>query len=80
MRIVYVAGREEGYSRTRIVYKALQSQGFDVIGCFPPDKSFKHYPALMWRAARAGKRSPWHRRPEHLGIRSPDCGIMRPLS
>ena len=55
MRILYVAGREESYSRTRIVYKALQAQGYDVVGCFPPDKSFKHYPGLLWRAARLAR-------------------------
>ncbi|MBN1481268.1 glycosyltransferase [candidate division KSB1 bacterium] len=56
MRILYVAGREESYSRTRIVFKALKKQGFEVFGCFPPDKSFKHYPALIWRAVRLGWR------------------------
>lgn len=50
MKILYVAGRELGYSRTRIVYKALQRQGFEVVGVFPPDKSFKHYPLLILRA------------------------------
>jgi glycosyltransferase involved in cell wall biosynthesis len=49
LKILYVAGREAGYSRTRIVLKALQRQGVEVIGCFPPDRSFKHYPALLWR-------------------------------
>lgn len=52
MKILYVAGREAGYSRTRIVLKALQRQGVEVIGCFPPDRSFKHYPALLWRTFR----------------------------
>lgn len=52
MKILYVAGREQSYSRTRVVLKALKQQGFTVSGCFPPDKSFKHYPALIWRAAR----------------------------
>ncbi len=52
MRILYVAGREESYSRTRIVNNALKAQGFDVLGCFPPDKSFKHYPTLILRAAK----------------------------
>ncbi|NIA30782.1 MAG: glycosyltransferase [Actinobacteria bacterium] len=55
MKILYVAGRELEYSRTRIVYKALQSQGFDVVGCFPPDKSFKHYPALLLQAIRKAR-------------------------
>ncbi|MBN1466487.1 glycosyltransferase [candidate division KSB1 bacterium] len=56
MRILYVAGREESYSRTRIVYKALKAQGFDVIGCFPPNKSFAHYPRLLWRAVRLARK------------------------
>lgn len=51
-KILYVAGREKSYSRTRIVYKALLSQGYDVVGCFPPDKSFRHYPKLIWNAVR----------------------------
>ena len=55
MRILYVAGREASYSRTRIVYNALKAQGYDVVGCFPPDKSFKHYPGLIWRAARQAR-------------------------
>ena len=56
MRILYVAGREENYSRTRIVYKALKAQGFDVLGCFPSSKSFAHYPRLIWRAARLARK------------------------
>lgn len=55
MKILYVAGRELEYSRTRIVYQALQSQGFDVVGCFPPDKSFKHYPGLLLKAIRKAR-------------------------
>ncbi|MBN1559540.1 glycosyltransferase [candidate division KSB1 bacterium] len=56
MRILYVAGREESYSRTRIVYKALKAQGFDVFGCFPLNKSFAHYPRLIWRAAHLARK------------------------
>jgi glycosyltransferase involved in cell wall biosynthesis len=52
MKILYLAGREAGYSRTRIVLKALQRQGVEVIGCFPPDRSFKHYPGLIWRTLK----------------------------
>jgi glycosyltransferase involved in cell wall biosynthesis len=52
MKVLFVAGREAGYSRTRIVLKALQEQGLEVVGCFPPDRSFRHYPKLIWRAAR----------------------------
>ncbi len=55
MKILYVAGRELEYSRTRIVYKALQSQGFEVAGCFPPGKSFKHYPGLLLQAIRKAR-------------------------
>ncbi len=47
MKILYVAGREEAYSRTRIVLASLRQQGFDVVTCLPPDKSFKHYPRLL---------------------------------
>ena len=52
-RILFVAGRELSYSRTHIVYHALLAQGYEVIGCFPPDRSFKHYPRLIWQAIRA---------------------------
>ncbi len=52
MKILYVAGREAEYSRTRIVLKALRRQGFTVVGCFPPDRSFRRYPRLILRAAR----------------------------
>ena len=55
MKILYIAGREAEYSRTRIVYKGLKSQGLDVRSCFPPDKRFIHYPALLWRAWRRSK-------------------------
>lgn len=47
MKILYVAGREEAYSRTRIVLASLRMQGFEVVACLPPDKSFKHYPKLL---------------------------------
>ena len=47
MKVLYVAGRELSYSRTHNVYKALQKRGVEVKGCFPPDRSFKHYPALL---------------------------------
>ena len=47
MKILYVAGREEAYSRTRIVLASLRQQGFEVVTCLPPDKSFKHYPGLI---------------------------------
>lgn len=50
MKILYVAGREEAYSRTRIVLASLRRQGFDVISCLPPDKSFKHYPGILLKA------------------------------
>ena len=50
MKILYIAGREEAYSRTRIVIRALEQRGHEVITCLPPDKSFKHYPGLLLRA------------------------------
>ena len=55
MKILYVAGREASYSRTHNIFKALQRQGFDVTGCFPPDKSFKHYPKLILRAIQLSR-------------------------
>lgn len=48
MKILYVAGREETYSRTRIVLRALREQGHEVITCLPPDRSFRNYPRLLW--------------------------------
>lgn len=48
LRVCYIAGREAGYSRTRIMLKALKSAGFEVIPCLPPNKSFRHYPGLLW--------------------------------
>ncbi|MDR7148316.1 glycosyltransferase involved in cell wall biosynthesis [Hydrogenophaga palleronii] len=48
MKILYVAGREETYSRTRIVLRALREKGHEVITCLPPDRSFKNYPRLLW--------------------------------
>ena len=44
-----MTGREEGYSRTRNVLKGLHLQNLDVVGCFPPNKSFRHYPGLILR-------------------------------
>lgn len=52
LKILYIAGREESYSRTRNVLKGLRSQGIRVVGVFPPNRSFKHYPKLIWRAWR----------------------------
>ncbi|MEZ5662310.1 MAG: glycosyltransferase family 4 protein [Burkholderiaceae bacterium] len=49
MKVLYVAGREATYSRTRIVAHALRQQGFDVTTVLPPDRSFKHYPRLLWQ-------------------------------
>lgn len=47
MKILYIAGREESYSRTRIVIRALEMRGHEVVKCLPPDKAFKHYPRLL---------------------------------
>lgn len=49
MKILYVAGREAAYSRTRIVIRALEMRGHTVVAVLPPDKSFKHYPKLLWQ-------------------------------
>lgn len=54
-RILFVAGREHSYSRTHILYHALLGQGYEVEGCFPPDRSFRHYPRLIWRAIRLAR-------------------------
>lgn len=47
-RVVYVAGREGGYSRTHNVLEALRQAGFEVETCFPPTKGMKHYPRVLW--------------------------------
>ena len=49
MKILYVAGREETYSRTRIVLRALRARGLDVVTVLPPDRRFRHYPRLLWQ-------------------------------
>jgi hypothetical protein len=36
MKILYIAGREESYSRTRIVQQALRMQGLEVKGYSRP--------------------------------------------
>ena len=53
MKVLYIAGREESYSRTRIVIRALELRGHQVVKCLPADKSFKHYPGVLWRAMLA---------------------------
>lgn len=55
LRILYVAGREESYSRCRIVARALERRGHTVTLCMPPDRAFRHYPALVLRAARLAR-------------------------
>ena len=56
MKVLYVAGREASYSRTRIVAQALRGRGHDVALCAPPDRRFRHYPWLLlqtlWNAPR----------------------------
>ena len=49
IRLCYIAGREAAYSRTHNVIIALQRAGFEVVTCLPPDKSFRHYPKLVWQ-------------------------------
>jgi glycosyltransferase involved in cell wall biosynthesis len=56
MKILYVAGREAAYSRTRIVLNALRQNGFEVVECLPPDKSFKHYPGLLLKTLLSAPR------------------------
>lgn len=48
VRVCYIAGREESYSRTRMILHGLRRAGYDVVTCLPPDRSFKHYPKLLW--------------------------------
>ncbi len=52
VKICYIAGREASYSRTRMMIHGLQSVGFDVVKCLPPNKSFKYYPNIMWQFLR----------------------------
>jgi glycosyltransferase involved in cell wall biosynthesis len=52
MKILYLAGREASYSRTRIILSALKARGHEVIPVLPPDRSFKHYPGLLLKAMR----------------------------
>lgn len=49
MKVLYVAGREQAYSRTRNVIKALRDRDCEVVACTPSDKSFRHYPRLLWQ-------------------------------
>ena len=53
IKICYIAGRESSYSRTRNVLAGLKKAGFEVITCFPSDKSFRHYPGLIWKFFKA---------------------------
>jgi len=46
-KICYIAGREETYTRTRIVLGALKRAGYEVVPCLPPTKSFRHYWKLL---------------------------------
>lgn len=55
-RVCYIAGREQSYSRTRIMLKALALAGCQVEAITPPDKRFRHYPALLWRFVWAARR------------------------
>ncbi len=48
IKICYIAGREATYTRTRTILEALKNNGYDVISCLPVDKSFFHYPLLLW--------------------------------
>ena len=57
MRVLYVAGREADYSRTRNVRKGLQKAGLDVVGVFPPRRSFRYLPLLIRRALLAARKA-----------------------
>ncbi|HWA74552.1 MAG TPA: glycosyltransferase [Polyangiaceae bacterium] len=52
IKICYVAGREESYSRTHNMLVALRRAGFEVTTCLPPNKSMKNYPKLLWEFLR----------------------------
>jgi glycosyltransferase involved in cell wall biosynthesis len=52
IKICYVAGREATYSRTHNMLVALQRAGFEVVTCFPPNKSLRNYPKLLWDCLR----------------------------
>ncbi len=47
--ICYIAGREKSYSRTQIVLYALQAGKHRVFPLLPSDKSFLHYPCLLFK-------------------------------
>lgn len=47
-KICYIAGREESYSRTRMIMHGLRRAGHHVVACLPPSKSFANYPKLIW--------------------------------
>jgi len=47
-KICYVAGREESYSRTRMIIHGLRGAGHEVILCLPPNRSFANYPKLIF--------------------------------
>jgi len=49
IKVCYIAGREATYTRTRTILEALKYNGYDVISCLPADKSFFHYPLLLWQ-------------------------------
>ncbi len=46
-KILYIAGREAGYTRTYNIVKALQLNNYQLKTILPPDRSFKHYPSLL---------------------------------
>ena len=54
-QICYVAGREASYTRTRTIMEALKYNGYEFVSCLPPDKSFWHYPWLLWQVFRKSK-------------------------
>ncbi len=55
MKLLYIAGREGSYSRTRNVLNGLRENGVEVVPCFPPNKSFTHYPKLIFDYLRRAR-------------------------
>ncbi|MFO7888931.1 MAG: glycosyltransferase [bacterium] len=55
IKICYIAGREAAYTRTRTIMEALKYNGYEIVSCLPPNKSFIHYPLLLWQVFRKSR-------------------------